>query len=243
MGAAEIWTTIAVVLLASTVQSLTGFGFSILAVPLLSLIIPTELAVVVAATLGTITSSAQAYGERHHGDRPTILRMLAGAAVGAPVGLLLLGIATNRQLKFGLAAIIIVFLLVNLRGFALDRGSNAVDVGAGAVSGVLNTLLSTNGPPLVMALSARHMTPSQFRGTLAAVLAGTGVITIGLFLATGRFDADARELLIVAIPTMVIGYYLGSRFRPRVDPVQFRRLVMVLLSATAVVTLVGAITS
>ena len=241
MGAVDISSTIIVVLLAAMVQSTTGFGFSLLAVPLLSLAIPTELAVVVAATLGTLTSSVQAVAERAHGDRPTIVRMLAGAAIGAPFGLLVLEVASNRQLKFGLAAVIITFLLINLRGITLERGSSGVDVGAGVVSGVLNTSLSTNGPPLVMALHARHLAPSVFRGTISAVFAGTGVITLGLFLASGRYTSDARELLVVAVPTMVVGYLVGARLRPRIDPPRFRQAVMALLMVTAAITLVGAI--
>jgi uncharacterized membrane protein YfcA len=241
MGAVDLWTTVVVVLVAAMVQSTTGFGFSLLAVPLLSLAIPTELAVVVAATLGMLTSSVQAVGERAHGDRPTIVRMLTGAAIGAPFGLLVLEFATNRQLKFGLVAVIIAFLIINLRGVTLERGGRGVDLGAGVVSGVLNTSLSTNGPPLVMALHARHLAPSVFRGTISAVFAGTGVITLGLFLASGRYTADARELLVVAIPTMVGGYLLGTRLRPRIDPPRFRQAVMGLLMVTAVITLVGAL--
>ena len=243
MGAVDIWTTIAVVLVAALVQSTTGFGFSLLAVPLLSLAIPTEIAVVVAATLGTLTSSAQAFGERAHGDRPTIARMLVGAAVGAPFGLLVLSVATNRQLRFGLAAVIIAFLIINLRGITIERGSRAVDVVAGTISGVLNTSLSTNGPPLVMALHARHLTPSVFRATISAVFAGTGVITLGLFMASGRYGTDVRQLLVVAIPTMIAGYWVGARLRPRIDPPRFRQAVMILLVVTAIITLAGALAS
>jgi len=243
MEAVDIWVTVVVVLIASLVQSTTGFGFSLLAVPLLSLAIPTEVAVVAAATLGTLTSSAQAFGERSHGDRPTIARMLLGAAVGAPFGLLLLTMATNRQLKFGLAAVIIAFLIINLRGITIERGSRAVDLVAGTISGVLNTSLSTNGPPLVMALHARHLAPSVFRATISAVFAGTGVITVGLFLVSGHYGAEERELLLVAIPTMVIGYWIGARLRPRIDPPRFRQAVMALLLATAVITLAGALTA
>jgi len=241
VGAVDIWTTIVVVLIAAMVQSAAGFGFALLAVPLMALAIPTETAVVVAVSLGMLTSSTQAIAQREHGDRPTILRMLIGAAVGAPFGLLVLSLASNQQLKFGLAAVIIAFLVINLRGIAIERGTRVVDVVAGAISGVLNTALSTNGPPLVMALHARHLTPSVFRATISAVLAGTGVITIGLFLASGRYGADVRELLVVAIPATIFGYLVGARLRPRIVPSRFRKVVLALLVATAIITLVGAL--
>jgi uncharacterized membrane protein YfcA len=167
--------------------------------------------------------------------------MLIGAAIGAPFGLLVLSLASNRQLKFGLAAVIIAFLGINLRGLAIQRGSGVVDVVAGTISGVLNTALSTNGPPLVMALHARHLTPSVFRATISAVLAGTGVITIGLFLASGRYGADVRQLLVLAIPTAILGYVIGSRLRTRIHPSRFRKVVVALLAITAIVTLTSAL--
>ena len=241
MDAVDIWATVVVVLIAAIVQSAAGFGFSLLAVPLMSLAIPTETAVVVAVSLGMLTSSIQAIAQREHGDRPTILRMLIGAAIGAPFGLLVLSLASNRQLKFGLVVVIIAFLGINLRGLAIERGSRVVDVVAGTVSGVLNTTLSTNGPPLVMALHARHLTPSVFRATISAVLAGTGVITIGLFLASGRYGADVRQLMVLAIPTAIIGYAVGARLRTRIHPSRFRRVVVALLVITAMVTFASAL--
>ena len=158
------------VLFSSMVQTVTGFGFSLLAVPIMSMAVPTELAVVISATLSTFTSGGQAWTERHHGDRPTIKRLVLSAFVGMPLGLVILTFATSQQLKIGLAAVIIVFLIVNLRGFRLEGASMPVDLGAGFVAGVLSTSLSTNGPPLVMALHARHFTPQVFRGTIYWVL-------------------------------------------------------------------------
>lgn len=151
------------VLFSSFIQTITGFGFSLLAVPIMSMAVPTEMAVVIAGTLSTFTSGGQAWSERHHGDRPTIKRLLLGAVVGAPFGLLILMFASSRQLKLGLAVVIIAFLIVNLRGFKLEKASTPVDIGAGFASGLLSTSLSTNGPPLVMALHARHFTPHVFR--------------------------------------------------------------------------------
>ena len=158
------------VLFSSLVQTVTGFGFSLLAVPIMSMAVPTEIAVVIAATLSTVTSGGQAWTERHHGDRPTIKRLVLASFVGMPFGLFILTVASSQQLKLGLAAVIVIFLIVNLRGFKLENASTPVDLGAGLVAGVLSTSLSTNGLPLVMALLARLFSPEVFRGTLSSVL-------------------------------------------------------------------------
>ena len=233
----------AIVALAAGIQTVTGFGFALVAVPALSLFIPTETAVVVSASLGLISSSGQAVAERRHGDRRTIRWMLGGAAVGAPFGLLVLLVATERQLRVALVVVIGIFLVVNLRRITVTRASRTVDLLAGTVSGLLNTALSTNGPPLVMALHPRHLEPPVFRGTLTAVLAGSGIVTVGLFAVSGRYDADVVVLFLAGLPGMALGFALGVRHRHRIGPERFRQVVIVLLAATAVVALIGLVTS
>lgn len=229
------------VFFSSLVQTVTGFGFSLLAVPIMSMVVPTELAVVLSATLSTFTSGGQAWSERHHGDRPTIKRLVLASFVGMPFGLAILMVASSQQLKIGLAAVIILFLIVNLRGFRLENASTPVDVGAGFVAGILSTSLSTNGPPLVMALHARHFAPEVFRGTISVVLVSLSVVSLGLFAATGYFTTDVAWSLLVAGPALVVGFFIGHRVRGNINPARFRGLVTLLLGATAVVTIVSVV--
>lgn len=230
-----------VVAVAAGVQTVTGFGFALLAVPLLSLVVPPETAVVIAATLGLLTSSGQAWAERDHADRATVAWMLGGAAVGAPFGFVVLVVTTERQLRLVLVGVIVAFLVLDLLGRRPARPSRVVDTTAGVVSGALNTALATNGPPLVMALHARHLPPSRFRGTLTAVLAGSGVITVALFAVGGRYDAGIAWALLAALPGMAAGFGLGLRHRGRLSPARFRQVVTVLLAVTAAVALVGVL--
>ena len=229
------------VFFSSLIQTVTGFGFSLLAVPIMSMAVPTELAVVIAATLSTFTSGGQAWSERQHGDRPTIKRLLLAAFVGAPFGLVILDVATSQQLKLGLAAVIVIFLIINLRGFKLEKPSTPIDLAAGFVAGVLGTSLSTNGPPLVMALHARHFPPHVFRGTIAAVLFGIGLLSVALFAVSGHFTMEVAWSLLVAGPSLVIGFLIGHRVRGRIDPARFRGLVTTLLAITAAVTVFSVV--
>jgi uncharacterized protein len=238
---AEIALVAAAVLLSAVIQSTSGFGFALLAVPLMSIVVSTEQAVVVVAVVSLVASAGQAIGHRAHGDRPVIGRMLAGAVVGAPIGLAVFSVLTGRQLRFALAAIIFTFLALTIRGFSLRKAGRTVDLGAGVVAGVLNTSLSTNGPPIVMALHARGLPPEPFRATVAAVFAGSSVIAVGLFAATGRYDRDALVLIAASLPALGVGYAIGVRQRRRFDLAGFRRLVLGLLTVTGVVTLAGAL--
>ena len=109
------------------------------------------------------------------------------------------------------------------------------------MSGALNTALATNGPPLVMALHPRHLSPPRFRGTLSAVLVGSGLVTVALFAVGGRYDDDIAIALAVSLPGMALGFWLGLRHRVRLGPARFRQVVTALLAVTAVVALVGVV--
>jgi len=241
MGAAQVVLVAVAVFASAAVQSTTGFGFALLAVPLMAIVIPAEEAVVLCGAFSLLTASTQAFTGRAHAVRPVAGRMLLGALLGAPVGLAVLTVTTGRQLRFFLAAVIFLFLILTLRGFTLHRAGRAVDLGAGAVAGVLNTSVSTNGPPIVMALHAREMPPDPFRATIATVFTGSNVIAVTLFAATGRYDRDSLVLFLASLPALVLGYLVGTRLRRRFDPASFRRLVLQLLGVTGAITLVGAI--
>jgi uncharacterized membrane protein YfcA len=45
----------------------------------------------------------------------------------------------------------------------------------------------------------------------------------------------------VAGPALVVGFFLGHRFRGHIDPTRFRGLVTLLLAVTALVTIVSVI--
>ena len=63
-----------------------------------------------------------------------------------------------------------------LETLKLADGEGGFVVGVGFVSGVLNTSLSTNGPPLVFGLQARHLGAAPFRATISTVFAFSNIV-------------------------------------------------------------------
>ena len=230
-----------IVFAASSVQATVGFGFSLFAVPLLSFVVDAKPAVVIANTAGLLVSAANAARERGDCDRAVAGRMIAGAVVGSPIGLLLLTVTPERGVRFALAVAVAVFVVINVRGLHIAATNAPLDVGAGAFSGVLNTMLSTNGPPLVAVLHARHLAPAVFRATISVVFAVSAAVAVALFAAASRYDTTVLEALAVAVPALVLGQLVGGWWRARVDPANFRRSVTALLALTAIASAVSAL--
>lgn len=228
-----------IVIGAAVLQSVSGFGFSLMSVPLLAMLLGAKDAVATASLFG-LSSSIVQLGLTHRAVRwPIVGRLLTGAVLGMPLGLVVLVTVDERLLRFVIAVTVLVFAAVLAVGFRPRGRGIALDVGAGFVSGVLNTSVSTNGPPLVFALQARDLPPPAFRGTISATFAASNVVGVTLFAVAGRYTPHVLSAGGVGVPALVVGWLLGARLAPRFPPDRFRALVLALLVATSVSALVS----
>ncbi|MDP9295964.1 MAG: sulfite exporter TauE/SafE family protein [Actinomycetota bacterium] len=226
---------------AAFLQSLSGFGFSLLAVPLLALIVASKSAVVGSAGLGAIISLAVVARDREHVAWRTAGTFFGAALAGMPVGLLIIERVPERALQAIIAVAVLGFSALLWRDVQLRTHSLAMELGVGVSSGILSTSTGMSGPPLVMALHAKRVPPQSFRATLAAVFACGSISSLLLFALAGQFDAQAERVLFAGAPALLLGIALGEwRFR-RIRPERFRTLVLVLLIASGIVSLVGAL--
>jgi uncharacterized membrane protein YfcA len=222
-------------------QTVTGFGFSLLAVPSLGLVIDPKEAVAVATMLLVVNSALLAWGERHYIDRRAVRLLLLGALPGLPVGLVLLAAMPVVALRFALASAILAAVAILASGVQLSSSRASVELSAGFAAGVLTTSLSANGPPTALVLQARGLAPHAFRPTTSAVLGLTSAVGVALFGFAGRLTDEVLGVTVVAIPAMILGWSIGLRVRRYVAPVAFRRLILGLLVLAALATMVAAL--
>jgi uncharacterized membrane protein YfcA len=226
---------------AITVYMVAGFGFSLLAMPLMTFAIPVEEAVVVAVLLAIMSTGHQAVTHRAHVRRPLAARLALASFVGMPFGLVALNVVEDRTLKLALGVGVIVATALLIRDLTLDHVGPRLDYAMGFVSGVANASIGTNGPPLVFDLQSRRLAPNEFRGTLATVFALGNGFTLALFLLDGKIDRAGLQAAAVAFPAWFAGGLLGRVLQPKVPEHLFRRLVLGLLLVTGAATIVTSI--
>ncbi len=223
----------AVLLFAATVQNITGFGFSLLAMPLMTLVIDTKEAVAVASLVGTLATCLLFLRARRHVRWSMAGWLVAGAFAGMPFGLAVLLAVEARWLKLTVAITVVAFVVILARGWRIEEAGPRVELAAGFLSGVLNTSLSTNGPPLVLALQARGLEPEEFRGTISAVFIASSVLGNVLLGAAGRYTPHVLGYAAVGAPMLFVGAFAGIRIGRRVPASQFRPMVLWLLVVAA----------
>ena len=234
----------AVVLFAAVVQGASGFGFSLVAVPLLALSAGPKDAVVLASVLAVLSTAGLAVRFRSQVDRPLALRLLAGACVGLPFGAYVLWVVPARALLLAIGAVVLASTVVLARRPAsttvAPRTGPAADVGSGVVCGLLTTSVGTNGPPVVLRLQAHGLPAGPFRATASAVFVGCNLVAVAIFAAAGRVDRSVLVQAAVAVPALVAGLWVGDRLHRRLPAGRFRSLVLGLLVLTAVTAVAAA---
>jgi uncharacterized protein len=227
---------------AATVQLLAGFGFALAAVPLFSVVIDPHDAVIVSLGIATFTNGAQAWRGRAATDRVVAGRMLAGAAVGLPIGWMVFAWADDRVLGIVIGTAVLASVVVIARGLDLRHVGGGLDAGAGALSGALTMSSSVNGPPLVFALQARQFGPVPFRSTITTAFVVLDIVAIVVFAASGEIGRDELTAIAVALPGVAVGAAAGIGLRRYLSPARFRGVVLVLLVVAGVTAIVSALT-
>jgi hypothetical protein len=231
----------AILLLAATAQAVSGFGFALVAVPLLTLATDSRTAVVAVGLAGLVMSLTIAARERAHVHWRTAWLLLATAVVGLPLGLLVLRLAPERLLTALIGVSVLGCTVLVWRNVRLpDPGPTAV-AAIGVLVGALSTSTGTNGPPLVAAFHAMGYEPRAFRATLAAVFGGTGVASVLGFFGAGLVTPRVAGIGLAGLPAVGLGWLLGNWLFTRIPSARFRTFVLASLIASSVVTIAHAV--
>lgn len=226
---------VGVTLLASAVQTVAGFGFSLLAVPILSLLIDPAEAVVVSALLSFLNVMRVSHASRADTPWRTVGFLLVGSVLGLPLGVQVLLFASPEALRLlvGLvAAVMAVAIGLGLRW----AGSGPSSLLTGFVSGILATSTAINGPPIVLYLQATSLGPAAFRAAMSNLLVLNGIFSTTGFVVAGVLAWPQVEAAAFGVPSLFAGYWLGSWLLERLDPGRFRRFVLWLLAAVGSLT-------
>jgi uncharacterized membrane protein YfcA len=229
-----------IICFAAFLQSISGFGFSLLAMPLLSIFVDVQDAVVIATLCGIFTNAVHLKKDLQLVDQAIARRISLSALIGMPLGVVVLSVFSATQMRAIIGAVIVVLVYLMMRNFVLKTENTTVDIFLGAFSGLLATSVSTNGPPLVFLLQSKQLDPWRLRATLAYVFTISGCASFIVLMIARKGSIEAFQYAILSLPAMYLGTVVGRKARHRVTQEAFQRLMYVLLLATGASTTLAA---
>ncbi|MEX2599390.1 MAG: sulfite exporter TauE/SafE family protein [Dehalococcoidia bacterium] len=219
-----------VAIAAGVTQGITGFGFVMVAAPVLSAIADPKLVVPVMILQTSVTNVLiLAHAWRHLRLRG-VWPLLAAGAVGAPAGAVALVFLDSSVLRLSIGLIVGVTALAMLAGFQRTVNNERVaSVPVGFASGALNSSTGLAAPPVVLFFANQNVESSQFRANIAAHFTVLNLVTVPAFVLGGLFTPEALRLGFGLMPATVIGVGAGIIISRWVHGQAFRRLALVLV--------------
>jgi len=205
---------------ATLIRSTFGFGEGLIAVPLLALILPIEVAAPVAVLLSITIAAVVVVQDWRKIHLRSTGWLLAPTFVGIPAGIWLLKSAHHDLVKAALALVIVAFsgyFLLGAKPPRLEGDSHAWLLGCGFFAGILGGAYGMNGPPLVIYGAMRRWSPQHFRATLQGYFLPASLVGVIGYWLTGLWTPAVTHFywiaLVAAAPAIFLGRALNHRLR------------------------------
>ena len=227
-------------LAAGALQSATGFGFALIASPVLvgayggAEGISALTLISVAINLLTLATE----GRRPVGDWRLAALLATWYIPGAVIGALVLRVVSQGGLEVLVAATVLGAIAVRLAPGGRQLRLPAMP--AGTLAGVFGTSTGLSGPPLVLHLLHAGSSPLRSRDTLAAIFLTTALLSLGVLAVVGVLALPGDLGLLFAAPA--VGHLLGRGVFARLGPVGYERVALATMGTSALASLALVVT-
>jgi len=231
-----------IVLVAYLIFGISGFGSTLIALPLLAHVMPLKIAIPVVVVLDCVSAISMGLKLRADVWKAEFVPMLPFLIVGLLIGAFVLLRVPTQWLLLGLGCFVLAFganyLIDRSSAIRLPRWSV---VPVGLFAGTTSSALGVGGPIYVFYFTARGATPQQIRASVPAVFSFTTVARIAIFAGVGLFNVQVLITIALLLPVMALGLWCGHRLHGRLPRDQAIRIIGALLLLSGASLIVRAL--
>jgi uncharacterized membrane protein YfcA len=233
-----------VVAAASFLGGVTGFGYSLVATPLL-LLLGFDLAFVVTANLAVacVTRISVAYRFRSDARPSRAAGLIAGSVPGLWLGAVVLTTVDDSTIKLGAGLVVMVSAVLLWRAVTEPppRELPGATVAAGFAGGFLGAATSLNGVAPVLLLARDKAAPRSVLADLALYFVASNAIGLAILLIEGGLESDALfPAFVLWLPGSLLANWAGTVIGPSLPETAFRHLTLAIVFAAGAVTALTA---
>jgi uncharacterized protein len=246
--------TALVVLFATTIHGITGFGTGQITMGILPFFRDPGPASVIVSLLVFVTNVRVFWSSRDAFNWKDWLIPVIGLVVGLPVGVYLFGTLDQESMRVAIGIVMLVGTII----IALTRQVKSISdwirstgyqpgpisgIIAGFLSGVTGGAVSIPGPPMIIygafLVETEYWEPKQMKAIFTAFFATNLLYRLGLLLFTGDLTGElALEALIIA-PALFLGTWIGIQLFKKLPKEAFRWFLIVFLVILSLLLIFG----
>jgi len=227
---------------AGVIKGLTGFGFSLVSVPVLVVLLGPRTAVPVIILLNAVANIVLFPIARRGAHLGRIVPLIVAGIATVPLGMLFLLTLNPQAVKLVAGCVTILFAIAFLAGFQRPvRNERWGFAAAGLISGTLNGLISTGGPPVVLFLTNQGVPKQAFRASLLAYFLFLSLASVPMFLAGGLLSSAVVRFAILLLPAMFLGAFVGSNLHHRLPERVFTVTALVVVMFAGLLSVLSSL--
>lgn len=226
---------ISAVVIAYTIKGLSGFGAGLIAIPILSLVLPVTIVVPAVSLLSYGANLIQSFKLRQNTCWPDIWPLIPFCLLGVFLAVWLIVNVNSKQLALAMGMFVIAYALYSLLPMNRLTGPRLWAVPFGALGGFIGALFGSSGFVYATYLSLRPLNKAQFRATVAMALALDGTFRISGYIGSGLLTLNVLILVALLFPVLILSIKLGNRIHLSISPNRFNQVVSILLMVSGAV--------
>lgn len=221
---------------AAIVKGVTGFGFPLVAAPLISIVLDPRSAVLILSLVSIFGNVGIMF--RGGGNHPTLRRLaptIGGLLVGTVIGAQFVASVDPVALGLVVGACTLLFATVSMLRPNLvvpPRLERHLAVPMGLGGGLLGGSTSIFAPLIASYLLSLKLEKREFVFFVTLLYTVGGAVQIASYALLGLYDRAVLLIVLAALIPNALGISLGLRLQAKVDPITFRRLVLGLIFCT-----------
>ena len=223
-----------VIVVAYTVFGLSGFGSTVISVPILAHFLPVSYLVPLMALLDLASAAFIGTVGREHVSKAEVKRILPFMFVGFVLGATVLVGVPDAYLRAALGTFAMAVGIHGIVNPTLHRTISGLwSVPAGIVGGAIATVFGAGGPIYATYLSGRLTDKTEIRSTMSALISISAFTRAVVYAIAGLLlHAVLLGGALVLSPFVWIGLKLGHRIHVGLSQQQMRRAIGSLLVLT-----------
>ena len=219
-----------IIAVACFVQGATGFGLSLVSMPLLVSLVGIQIATPLMALVGFVVSLIMLMRYREAFNLRVSLQMIGGALFGIPLGIFVLKQVDETLITRLLGMILIGYSLYALSKLTLPHLNGRYwSYIFGFAGGLLSGAYNTSGPPVIIYGHSRRWPPQEFKSNLQGFFLFNGVMVAFSHFLLGNVTSEVWRDFFWGIPAIILGLTAGFLLDKYLDPARFRQIVLVML--------------
>lgn len=217
---------------AAAVKGAIGFGFPLIAIPLLSTILGPRIAVPVVA-IPTLLSNVFLVSRGGFSRATASLGLvLGGIVLGTPAGAMLITVLEPRVLSILVGAVALVYALATaFRLTVLIPAGVRLPAApvVGVLAGVMGGVTGISSPLLASYLHLLRVEKREFVFWITMMFFVGNIVQVGSYFRLGLYAGPVLSASLLACLPMVVGTLAGIAMQDRLQPETFSRVVLVVV--------------